>query len=68
MLFMFAACCVSLDKHLLQRKEYSMSRSEVSFGDNHSQSQHRLSLPSIFRHRVGPDGNFMVTPIKLVDR
>lgn len=45
-----------------------MSRSEVSFGDNHAASHHRISLPSIFRHRTGPDGSFMVTPIKLVDR
>ena len=46
-----------------------MNTSSVSFGDNdHHDSHHRLSLPSIFRHRIGPDGNFMVTPIKLVDR
>ena len=46
-----------------------MSRSSVSFGDNnHSESHHRLGRPSIFRHRIGPDGNFLVTPIKLVDR
>ena len=49
--------------------EPTMSRSSVSFGDNHHhECHHRQSLPSIFRHRVGPDGNFMVTPIKLVDR
>ena len=45
------------------------NRSEVSFGDNnHHNVHHRLSIPSIFRHRTGPDGNYLVTPIKLVDR
>ena len=45
-----------------------MSARVPSFGDNHRDSHHRLSAPSIFRHRVGPDGNFLVTPIQLLDR
>ena len=54
---------IATDEH-----ELTMRRSEVSFGDNHRDSQHRSGIPSIFRHRVGPDGNYMVMPIMLVDR
>jgi hypothetical protein len=49
--------------------EPNMNRREVSFGDDqHHESHIRLSIPSIFRHRVGPDGDLMVVPIKLADR
>lgn len=49
-------------------EQHTMSRSSVSFGDSSTNSYHRLSLPSIFWHRVGPDGDFMVSPIQVVDR
>lgn len=40
----------------------------IDFGDNGHDSHHRYSTPSVYRHRVGPGGNFMVSPIQLVDR
>lgn len=46
-----------------------MSTRDVSFGDNnHAHAHHRHGAPAIFKHRVGPDGNFIVSPIQLLDR
>lgn len=51
------------------KDENTMTQPTASIGDNKTpEIHHRLSLPSIFRHLISAHGDFMVTPIKLVDR